>query len=143
MQPIYNKQLLQIYSMGKELSIRIDDSRKISSIQNEFNAVFPYLKLEFFSRPHKSAEGSDRKKIKPPDITLGEFRKIHTSGEVHIVPAMKVVDLEQQFSTVYGLAVQVFRQSGKVWLETTVTDQWTLEEQNAQGMDLSKVSNEE
>jgi hypothetical protein len=35
--------------------------------------------------------------------------------------------------------VQVFRKSGKVWLETTVTDGWTLEEQNLQGEALSNT----
>ena len=52
---------------------------------------------------------------------------------------MTVVDLEQSFSDVFGLGVQIFRKSGKVWLETTVTDGWTLDEQNRQGEALSKV----
>jgi hypothetical protein len=38
--------------------------------------------------------------------------------------------------------VQVFRQSGRVWLETTRTDDWTLAEQNKQGEELSKYKNE-
>jgi hypothetical protein len=50
---------------------------------------------------------------------------------------MSVAELEQQFSDVYGLSVQIFRQSGKAWLETTVTDKWTLEKQNEQGKALS------
>lgn len=52
-----------------------------------------------------------------------------------ITPDMTVTDLEQSFNTIYGLGVQVFRKSGKIWLETTVTDGWTLEEQNRQGED--------
>jgi hypothetical protein len=50
---------------------------------------------------------------------------------------MTVAELEQQFSDVYGLSVQIFRHSGKAWLETTVTDKWTLEKQNEQGKALS------
>ena len=42
------------------------------------------------------------------------------------------------FGEVYGLGVQVFRKSGNVWLETTVTDSWTLKEQNDQGESLSE-----
>jgi hypothetical protein len=52
---------------------------------------------------------------------------------------MTVSNLEQKFRDVYGLSVQVFRRSGKAWLETTFTDGWTLEEQNSQGEDLSKL----
>jgi hypothetical protein len=35
--------------------------------------------------------------------------------------------------------VQVLRKSGKAWLEATITDGWTLEEQNIQGEDLSEI----
>ncbi|MEI8136499.1 MAG: hypothetical protein WCH21_04145 [Bacteroidota bacterium] len=75
-----------------------------------------------------------------PSKTLGECRTIHDSGTITITPQMTVADLEQNFRDIYGLSAQVFRKSGKVWLETTVTDVWTLEEQNSQGESLSKLS---
>lgn len=121
------------------MQIMINDKRKISEIQEEFNTVFPYLKLEFFSKPHKQGGLTEKKYIKPSSKTLGECRTIHNKGQVTIDSTMTVIDLEQGFSNMYGLAVQVFRKSGKVWLETTVTDGWTLEEQNSQGEALSKV----
>jgi len=65
---------------------------------------------------------------------------VHNTGTITIAPGMTVNELEQNFKDVYGLSVQVFRKSGKVWLETTVTDGWSLEEQNRQGEDLSKLS---
>ena len=52
---------------------------------------------------------------------------------------MTVTELERQFRELYGLHVLVFRKSGKVWLETTVTDGWTLAEQNNQGEALSAL----
>jgi hypothetical protein len=51
---------------------------------------------------------------------------------------MTVTELESRFNTIYGLSVQLFRKSGRAWLETTVTDGWTLEEQNNEGEALSK-----
>jgi hypothetical protein len=78
--------------------------------------------------------------MKSPSKTLGECRTIHDSGTLTITPQMTVANLEQGFADVYGLSVQVFRKSGKVWLETTVTDNWTLEEQNRQGEALSKLT---
>lgn len=120
------------------MKIKISDNRKIFAIQEEFNVLFPYLKIEFFSKPHKLGAGSSKKMIKPSNITLGECRTIHNNGDVTITPQMTVADLEQRLSDVYGLSVQVFRKSGKAWLETTVTDGWTLEEQNNQGEELSK-----
>lgn len=120
------------------MKITINDQRKIFAIQEEFNTMFPYLKLEFFSKPHKKDGPTAKKFIKHSSETLGECRTNHNSGELVINPAMTVSDLEQRFGDVYGLGVQVFRKSGNSWLETTVTDSWTLEEQNKQGEDLSK-----
>lgn len=40
--------------------VTINDRRKISAIQEEFNSVFPFLKLEFFSKPHKPGAASSK-----------------------------------------------------------------------------------
>jgi hypothetical protein len=119
------------------MKIAINDHRKIFAIQEEFNQIFPYLKLEFFSKPHKPGGASPKHLVKHHSMTLGECRTEHHKGDITIVPEMKVCDLEQNFGDVYGLGVQVFRKSGKSWLETTVTDSWTLAEQNKQGEELS------
>lgn len=121
------------------MKITINDNRKIFAIQEEFSKLFPYLKLEVFSKPHTLGGGSSKKLIKHNSKTLGECRTIHNKGKITITPNMTVADLEQNFGDIYGLGVQVFRKSGKVWLETTVTDGWTLNEQNSQGESLSKV----
>src|SRR6218665_1094894 len=121
------------------MNITIHDTRTIFAIQEEFSRAFPYLKLEFFARPHPVGGGSAKKFIRQNSQTLGKCRSIHNKGHMTITPQMRVADLEQRFSDVYGLSVQVFRKSGKIWLETTVTDAWTLEEQNAQGEALGKA----
>jgi hypothetical protein len=122
------------------MKVTINDNRKIFAIQEEFNQLFPYLKIEFFSKPHKKGGATAKKFVKHNSKTLGECRTIHNAGEMTIIPGMTVSELEQGFGDIYGLGVQVFRKSGRTWLETTVTDNWTLEEQNIQGEDLSKLS---
>jgi len=122
------------------MKITINDRRKIFAIQKDFTKVFPYLKLEFFAKPHKVGGGSSKKFMASNSKTLVECRTIHNTGIITVTPQMKVADLEQNFIDVYGLSVQIFRKSGKVWLETTVTDSWTLEEQNRQGEELSKAA---
>lgn len=119
------------------MKILIDDHRKIHAIQQDFTKQFPYLKMEFLAKPHKVGGGSPKKMMEASAGTLGECRTIHDTGTITIVPQMTVADLEQNFKEVYGLSVQVFRKSGKAWLETTVTDGWTLDEQNRQGESLS------
>lgn len=120
------------------MKILINDRRKIHAIQESFNKEFPYLKLEFFSKSHKPGGASAKKFMKSVSKTLGECRTLHNSGSITIIPQMTVSDLEQRFADTYGLSTQVFRKSGRVWLETTVTDKWSLEEQNSQGEKLSK-----
>lgn len=123
------------------MKITINDHRKIFAIQKEFSEMLPYLKLEFFGKPNKSDGPSSTKIIKHPAKTIGQCRLIHNNGTLTITPSMTVTDLEQAFRDVYGLSVQVFRKSGKAWLETTVTNNWTLEKQNKQGEALSKNNN--
>ncbi|HEY0031037.1 MAG TPA: hypothetical protein VGC65_09785 [Bacteroidia bacterium] len=134
------REVSKLIAKKAAMQLLINDSRKIINVQEEFNTIFPYLRLEFFALPHKRGGGSDKKLIKENSKTFGECRSTHTKGNITITPQMTVNDLEQQFSTIYGLFVQVFRKSGKVWLETTVTDGWSLEEQNQQGEALSKMA---
>jgi len=120
------------------MKITINDQRIVSTIQKEFNTIFPYLKLEFFSRMHQSEQGSNERFLKKNTLQIGEFRTNHSSGEAELNPDMKVSEVEELFKTTFGLGVQVFRKSGKSWLETIYTDSWTLEEQNKEGEELSK-----
>ncbi len=120
--------------------IKINDRKKISLVQKEFNEVFPYLKLEFFEYPHSIGKGSPKKQMKDPVLTLAECRKNHSGGGLIINESQTVAQVEKLFQDLYGLSVQVFRKSGKIWLETTITDDWTLKQQNDQGRELSAVS---
>ena len=123
---------------NEPMKITINDKRKIFAIQEEFNSVFPYLKLEFHAKSHKQGGASSKKTVKGGNITLGDCRTEHNKGKITIIPEMTVADLDQRFRDVYGLEARVLRKSGKLWLETTVTEGWTLEEQNKQGEALSK-----
>ncbi len=121
------------------MKIAINDNRRILSIQEEFNSVYPYLKLEFFSMPHRYSCDFSKKMLKHNSNMLANCRIIHNKGDLEIQPLMSVQELEKIFLDEYGLGVQVFRKSGSVWLETTVTDSWTLDEQNRQGESLSRA----
>ena len=55
------------------MEITINDRRKIFAILEEFNTVFPYLRLEFFAKPSKLGGAVSNKVIKHSSKTLGEF----------------------------------------------------------------------
>ncbi len=121
------------------MKITINDLRKISAIQKEFTEVFPYLKLQFLVKPHTKSGVSPKKQLENDSKTLGECRTVHTKGHIVIGPTMTAGDIEEQFRDRYGLSVQVFRKSGKSWLETSATGEWTLEKQNSEGHALNSL----
>lgn len=131
-------ELSMIHKLNMAAKIAINEQRKISSIQEEFNTVFPYLRMEFFSKPIKPGVPAVKKLIKQTNKTLGDFSSVHDKGDITVTPSMTVAGLEDSFKEMFGLGVKIFRKSGKAWLETTITDIWTLEEQNHQGEDLSR-----
>lgn len=113
--------------------MEITDDRKIISIQEEFHQKFPYLKIEFYKKPHEKGEGTPDENKVDPYKTVGEVRQKHTAGDLSIHGNLKVETLENQFASDYGLYVQVYRRSKDIWLQTTATDSWTLAEQNERG----------
>jgi hypothetical protein len=118
------------------MEIEINDNKIINELQEEFNKQFPFLKIEFFSKSHNEGEASDKKLLRNKNKKIGDCRSIRTIGNIIISEKQKVSELESLFQSVYGLSVQVFRKSGKIWLETTSTDNWTLEKQNNEAKEL-------
>ncbi|MFM2225418.1 MAG: hypothetical protein RJA07_1620 [Bacteroidota bacterium] len=125
------------------MKIVINDSRKIYAIQKEFSNEFPFLKIQFFAKSNTKTGKSSAKTIKHSSKELAQCRTQHTIGEIEIVPEMSVNSLEQNFQDIFGLHVEVLRKSGKAWLETSVTGNWSLMEQNAEGMALEQNEYEE
>ena len=111
----------------------ITNDKKLKAIQKEFHTKFPYLKMEFYSGEHKAGQGSPLESRIDPEKTLGEVRAVINEGDFRIDANMTVSDLEKGFFEKYGLNAQVFRRSGNLWMQTTSTDHWSLQEQNRKG----------
>jgi len=118
-----------------KLHIHYNDT--LENLQRSFNTEFPYLKLEFFTRPHDKGKPTEKKFLLNAKRTVDSFNPDIGETTVTIPAAMTVQELEQLFQDDLGLYVQVFRKSGKVWLETTATDNWSLFKQNEEGQELS------
>lgn len=108
----------------------ISNNKTIKEVKDEFNKKFPLLKLEFFSSAHEVGERNKSTETLDESLSIGEIRANYPSkGEESIDGHQKVSTLEQKFKERFGVNVQVFRKSGKIWLQTTTTDNWTLAEQ--------------
>ena len=111
----------------------------VKDIKKQFNSLYPYLKLEFFTEPHVAGQGSPYRKMVPQSTQLGEIEGILREGTLAASPTTPVRELELTFQQQFGLPVQVFRKQNEVWIETTSTDHLTLAEQNQMAREAHEV----
>lgn len=121
------------------MQLKIAPEKLISDIQKEFNDVYPFLKLEFFNNKSFARKNFSSSQIIPNNRKLSDGILGLVKDNIEIAEDMKVSDLENLFRDKFRLAVQVFRKSGNLWLETTMTDDWTLLQQNNHGREISTV----
>ncbi len=119
------------------MKLHIDDTKKIEEIKTAFNSSFNFLSLGFFTKSHTVGEPSAKKDLIDDQKTLAEIRQKHTAGNLLIDASMLVSEVESAFEEKFGVHVQVFRKQNDVWLETTNSDNWTLEKQNETGKFMS------
>lgn len=122
------------------MKIRISPEFTIAEVQHAFQQAFPYLKLVFFSKSHKAFKGSPAKYlIQDRNQKLGALVRQPAEGALYLEAEMPTWQVERLFELEFGLHVQVFRKSGNTWLETSVTDDLSLEQQNAKGKAAENV----
>ena len=117
------------------MHLRISSKLPISDVQKAFTSTFPFLKIEFF-------KGRRLHYLLPGEHNIEEAQKKITEGSIEITGEMKVRELEQALDKLFPLHTQVFRRSGNIWLETTMTDDWTLAQQNEHGREISESNNQ-
>ena len=72
-------------------------------------------------------------------LLLKDIRKNHTSGELSIDGHQKTITFEENFLEHFGVNVQVFRKAGRIWLQTIMTDDWTLAAQEHKGEEFDRA----
>jgi hypothetical protein len=119
------------------MQIGIKPDAKVMDIQKEFNAFFPYLKLEFYKNlPQLNKPSPKAEKINPEE-SLKKINRMLEEGTINIDRKKTVSELVLDFWKNYSLSVLVFRKSGNLWIETSLTDSWTLAKQNSIGESFS------
>ena len=117
------------------MELFIDNDSKVEDISKLFTARYPYLKIEFYKR--NFANTSLKKEVIPFHIPLAKVIKKNLKVVINLKSNMTVEELENDF-LVIGLQAEVFRKSGKVWVETSLTTTWTLQQQNLAGEEISR-----
>lgn len=125
------------------MEIYISEEDILRNIQDKFQEVYPYLKLECYLCPHDVGEGTPDNRKLPGDTPIEDIRLIHSFGWIDISEHRTVAEVEKDFYRDMGLAVQIFRRTRNGWLQTTRTDELTLKEQNMMGMESIVAGTEE
>ena len=118
------------------VTLRLLRNKTVNSIQAEFNTAYPFLKIDMYKPVGRGQFEGGR--VKLGHSVLLESLDTLKEGEFLIFDSMTVGQLEKSFLEKFGVLVQVSRKSGSVWLETTMTDNWTLKQQNDHGRELSE-----
>jgi hypothetical protein len=111
------------------MTIEIDNSKTVGDIQREFSSRFPFLKIEFFHRPHDRGASSDEMPCLP-EQTIGSIRQSNVHGVLEINSERETGSVEQEFEHRFGLHVQIYRKQSDGWIQTVGTDMLSLAEQN-------------
>ena len=110
----------------RTMILHIDDQRSFQYTQYEFSKRYPFLRIDFL-RPY-----------------IGDGRPVlsRKRGKSTIdMEGRRTVDLfVKDLEEVFGFSMMVLRRSGKVWIETTLTADWTLEQQNREGENISRIA---
>jgi hypothetical protein len=123
--------------------LKIVGTTLTGTLRSSFSKRYPYLKLEFFRQGTNFNQTGSRKDLITEDVEINSIRESRSEGYLEFDQQITVEELESAFLNQFGLHVQVFRQSGKVWLETVTTDHLSLEQQNEMGKEHSITFKEE
>ena len=118
-----------------DMMIQITRNRSILEVQQDFNRQYPFLKLEFYKNNASDTRLKRQHILSSVPVSHAGLTR---NGNIELNDLMTVGQLENIFRTEFGLSAQVSRKSGTLWLETTMTDGWTLKQQNDHGKELSE-----
>lgn len=116
------------------MKLQIRKTTKIKDLQKVFSDTYPYLKLDFYSRPHREMQLSAEKDKISPEEKISELGKLKEKGMIEIEDEKTVAELEAEFYEKFGIASQVSRRAGDIWIETSLTDNRSLDMQNQYGL---------
>lgn len=121
--------------------ILITDDSILIDIQDTFTTYFPFLKIDFLngSFPTNTA----RNITIDPRLSLKKIITTALPQLINIDDRRTVSEITNDFMSQLGILIQVSRRSGKVWNVISVTNGWTLNNQNEAGEFITSEMAEE
>jgi hypothetical protein len=121
--------------------IVVKSDMMIKDLKKQFHIYYPQLKIEFFRTEHDVNGGNNKSNMLGNETMIRDYTG-NREGQVEFSGSISVAEFEQRFSEQFGLNLQVFRKSGDIYLETTGTDDWSLDQEHKEALG-SLVKSEE
>ncbi|MEO8710726.1 MAG: hypothetical protein ABI405_01320 [Parafilimonas sp.] len=118
------------------MKLFIDKDSKVEDVKKIFTNRFPFLKIELYKKPFADGNTAIKKDPLASGASLKKFIHEADKTSIDINADITVAELEDQFAGI-GLIAEVFRKSGNVWVETSLTNNWSLLQQNTEGEEIS------
>jgi len=112
-------------------NISIFEGQTIGALQKNFTEYYPFLKIDFFRNIDLNGIIITRK------LESGHVLFSLPQADISLTESKTIRSLKEEFKSVTGLLIKIFRKSGNVWIETSLTDDWTLERQNEEGKSMT------
>ncbi|TDH27028.1 hypothetical protein EXU57_09520 [Segetibacter sp. 3557_3] len=119
---------------GNEIVIR--ENSLVIDVERAFNLYYPYLKIELTG----ASNALPNLKTTPvnPRNTISQLSPGKLPVKLDVTSTRTVAEFEQDIKTLLGMRVKISRKSGNVWNTISLTDNWTLGNQNNAGEFISK-----
>ena len=116
--------------------INFKKKTSIKDIQIEFNHTYPYLWIEFYC---KSSSDLNLVFVKNKINAEKKVLNLCTSSTLkylNISENSTVGELKKEIATKMGLTGQLLRKAGSLWITTSLTEDWSLLQQNYEGAQM-------
>lgn len=108
-------------------------------LKKQFVRQFPNLRLRFLGQPRKGAHRSLPARHSADHYRQRSMNRLRNDSVFTCDATTTVAAFERHMQNEFGLSVQVFRQSGGLWIEIVQAESWSLGEQNALGSAAERV----
>lgn len=121
------------------MDIIFNEDTTLAEINKAFQGHFPFLKIQFYESKIDPIKGIEvaGDPVKNYNMSVHDLLHGRIAEGLSMNGHLKVRSFENMWHEKAGIWIQVFRKSGNIWLQTTVTDEMTLSEINRLGEEMN------
>jgi len=113
----------------------IEQETKVDELKKYFEICYPFLQIALHKMDEKNRV--QKKKRCLHNLFLSKLINNQNNFCIDLSPNITITALAKQFSNL-GITIEIFRKTGNTLVETLLTENWTLQQQNAEAEELNK-----